>query len=112
MYIGKSVTELDGNGKFLGHRFIIDNNYRIVNIRERCKYCGKWFSSQVVLLPNETIDNFKKPQHCGNSACEYFHQRFLKHQARKMEVDKDLKGYFDNPEVVKNILVKTKNLWE
>jgi len=79
--IGQKSKEVDSDkqaprDKFTGYRFIkAESMYG----EEKCIYCGKWFQWRNVPTP-----------HCGNSACEYFHHRRMKHQelqARETEAN-------------------------
>lgn len=82
---GKSI-EIDGDSRFCGHRFLLKTK---LYGDKRCLYCGKWFhwqgSDKDKWIVNRNIDphnldNNIEPLHCGSSACEDYHNRWLTHQ--------------------------------
>jgi len=97
MHIGKKVVELDGNGRFLGHYFTVDNK---LYFHGRCRYCGRWYNVEG-----------KEPAHCGKSGCEEFNLRYIKHSLRKVELDNAFKEFVNSPEMVKKLINKSKNIF-
>lgn len=84
---GKSV-EIDGNSKFCGHRFLLKQK---LYGDKRCMYCGKWFHwsqddaekwIKAKNVDDTNVDKVLEPLHCGNSHCDDYHHRYLKHQAK------------------------------
>lgn len=83
----KSV-EIDGNKKFCGHRFMLAQK---LYGDKRCIYCGKWFHwcqddaakwIKAKNIDDLNVDKVLEPLHCGNSHCEDYHQRYLRHQVK------------------------------
>jgi len=92
--INRISKELDGRGKWTGHRFLMGD--RMVG-EEKCSLCGRWF----------TWIDYKKP-HCGSQACEYFWWRRAIHLNKVSGQDtKNREKFFNNPKVVKEIINKT-----
>lgn len=90
---GKSV-EIDGDGKFCGHRFLLKT--RLFGDK-RCIYCGRWFhwkdSEAFEWIRTDNIDTMNKdgalePLHCGSEHCQEFHRRYLLHQ-EKVKVEEE-----------------------
>lgn len=90
---GKSV-EIDGNKRFCGHRFLLKQQ---LYGDKRCIYCGKWFHwsqedghkwIKAQNIDNMNVDSVLEPLHCGNSHCEDYHVRYLRHQ-EKLAVDSE-----------------------
>jgi len=91
---GRSV-EIDGNKRFCGHRFLLKQK---IYGDKRCIYCGKWFHwsqddahkwIKADNIDNMNLDTVLEPLHCGNSMCDDYHQRYIKHQlklAREQEI--------------------------
>ncbi len=85
---GKSV-EIDGNSKFCGHRFMLKQK---LYGDKRCIYCGNWFHwaqddaakwIKARNIDNMNVDKVLEPLHCGNSHCDDYHQRYLRHQEKE-----------------------------
>lgn len=88
----KSV-EVDGNSKFCGHRFLLAEK---LYGDKKCIYCAKWFHwcqddaprwIKTKNIDDTNIDKVLEPLHCGNSHCEDYHQRYLRHLAKKAVED-------------------------
>ena len=84
---GKSA-EIDGNGVFCGHRFLLKTK---LYGDKRCIYCGRWFhwkdtdALEWIRMNNiETMnkDGALEPLHCGSEHCQEFHHRYLVHQEK------------------------------
>lgn len=79
-------VEIDGNKLFCGHRFLLKQK---LYGDKRCIYCGKWFhwsqddAAKWVKARNidsMNVDSVLEPLHCGNTACDDYHHRYLRHQ--------------------------------
>ena len=89
----KSV-EVSGEGRFLGHRFLLKTK---LFGDKRCLYCGKWFhwkdtDSQTWLKDNNICninnDNVLEPLHCGSEHCRDYHYLWLKEVERRKQFAK------------------------
>jgi len=97
--VNRISKELDGRGKWTGHRFLMRG--RVVG-ESKCPLCGRWF----------TWIDFEPP-HCGNMGCEDFWYRRAIHVNKMAHTDtKEREKFFNNPSVVKNIINKTKDFFK
>jgi hypothetical protein len=92
---GHSV-EVNGNGRFCGHRFILKTK---LFGDKRCIYCGKWFhwkdSDMLTWMRMNNLDNLlvkdrvMEPLHCGSDHCQEYHHLWHLELARRKQIVRD-----------------------
>lgn len=86
-------VEIDGNGRFNGHRFLLKTK---LFGDKRCIYCGKWFhwkdTDALAWMSQNNLDDMNKdnaiePLHCGSEHCQEFHRRYLIASKKKAQME-------------------------